>query len=41
MDMPEDTLSMSERLACEAVGLVRITYRRLPAAQIRTIRTPR
>ena len=27
------TLSMSERLACKAVGLARSTYRRLPAAQ--------
>ena len=28
-----DTLSMSERLACKAVGLARSTYRRLPADQ--------
>jgi hypothetical protein len=27
------TLSMSERLACKAVGLARSTYRRLPVAQ--------
>ena len=27
------TLSMSERLACKAVGLARSTYRRLPLAQ--------
>jgi hypothetical protein len=27
------TLGMSERLACKAVGLVRSTHRRLPAAQ--------
>jgi putative transposase len=31
--MLKDTLSMSERLACKAVGLARATYRRLPAAQ--------
>jgi hypothetical protein len=31
--MLEDTLSMSERLACKAVGLARSTYRRLPVAQ--------
>jgi len=31
--MLTDTLSMSERLACRAVGLARSTYRRLPAAQ--------
>jgi putative transposase len=31
--MLKDTLSMSERLACKAVGLARSTYRRLPAAQ--------
>ena len=31
--MLRDTLSMSERLACEAVGLARSTCRRLPAAQ--------
>jgi putative transposase len=30
--MLKDTLSMSERLACKAVGLARSTYRRLPAA---------
>ena len=27
------SLSMSERLACKAVGLARSTYRRLPVAQ--------
>jgi putative transposase len=32
LDMLKDTLSMSERLACKAVGLARSTYRRLPAA---------
>ena len=32
---PRGTLSMSERLACKAVGLARSTYRRLPAAQTR------
>jgi putative transposase len=31
--MLKDTLSMSERLACTAVGLARSTYRRLPMAQ--------
>ncbi|WP_415624249.1 DDE-type integrase/transposase/recombinase, partial [Mycobacterium intermedium] len=31
--MLKETLSMSERLACKAVGLARSTYRRLPAAQ--------
>jgi transposase InsO family protein len=31
--MLKDTLSMSERLACTAVGLARCTYRRLPVAQ--------
>jgi putative transposase len=31
--MLKTTLSMSERLACKAVGLARSTYRRLPAAQ--------
>ena len=31
--MLKDTLSMSERLACKAVGLARSTYRRLPLAQ--------
>jgi hypothetical protein len=33
VDMLKDTLSMSERLACNAVGLARSTYRRLPQAQ--------
>ncbi len=33
VDMLKDTLSMSERLACMAVGLTRSTYRRLPLAQ--------
>ncbi|MGV7348534.1 IS3 family transposase [Mycobacterium kansasii] len=33
VDMLKDTMSMSERLACKAVGLPRSTYRRLPAAQ--------
>jgi len=33
VDMLKDTLSMSERLACKAVGLARSTYRRLPVAQ--------
>jgi hypothetical protein len=33
VDMLKNTLSMSERLACKAVGLARSTYRRLPAAQ--------
>jgi hypothetical protein len=32
VDMLKDTLSMSERLACKAVGLARTTYRRLPLA---------
>ncbi|BCI80760.1 hypothetical protein MTY66_23850 [Mycolicibacterium sp. TY66] len=32
MDMLKDTLSMSERLACKAVGLARSTYRNLPMA---------
>ena len=31
--MLKDTLSMSERLACKAVGLARSTHRRLPQAQ--------
>ena len=31
--MLKDTLSMSERLACKAVGLARSTYRRLPIGQ--------
>ena len=31
--MLKNTLSMSERLACKAVGLARSTYRRLPMAQ--------
>ena len=30
--MLKDTLSMSERLACKAVGLARSTYRNLPMA---------
>ena len=34
--MLKGTLSMSERLACKAVGLARSTYRRLPAAQTPT-----
>ena len=33
VDMLTTTLSMSERLACKAVGLTRSTYRRLPQAQ--------
>ena len=33
VDMLKETLSMSERLACKAVGLARSTYRRLPLAQ--------
>nr|WP_163887619.1 IS3 family transposase [Mycolicibacterium hippocampi] len=33
VDMLKATLSMSERLACKAVGLARSTYRRLPLAQ--------
>ena len=33
VDMLTTTLSMSERLACKAVGLARSTYRRLPLAQ--------
>src|ERR1700694_2525881 len=32
VDMLKDTLSMSDRLACKAVGLARSTYRRLPLA---------
>jgi putative transposase len=32
VDMLKDTLRMSERLACKAVGLARSTYRRLPLA---------
>ena len=31
--MLRDVLSVSERLACKAVGLARSTYRRLPLAQ--------
>src|SRR6202795_869011 len=31
--MLKDTLRMSERLACKAVGLTRSTYRRLPIGQ--------
>ena len=31
--MLKQTLSMSERLACKAVGLARFTYRRTPIAQ--------
>jgi putative transposase len=31
--MLKDTLCMSERLACKAVGLARSTYRWLPVAQ--------
>jgi putative transposase len=34
--MLKDTLSMSERLACKAVGLSRSTHRRLPQAQTPT-----
>lgn len=34
--MLKDTLSMSERLACKAVGLARSTHRRLPQAQTPT-----
>jgi putative transposase len=34
--MLTNTLSMSERLACKAVGLARSTYRRLPVAQTHT-----
>ncbi|MGB8386960.1 IS3 family transposase [Mycobacterium sp.] len=33
VDMLTTTLSMSERLACKAVGLARSTYRRLPVTQ--------
>jgi hypothetical protein len=33
VDMLKTTLSMSERLACKAVGLARSTYRNLPMAQ--------
>jgi putative transposase len=33
VDMLKETLGMSERLACKAVGLARSTYRRLPIAQ--------
>ena len=33
VDMLKDVLSMSERLACTAVGLARSTYRNLPHAQ--------
>ncbi|MGV7441254.1 IS3 family transposase [Mycobacterium kansasii] len=36
VDMLKATLSMSERLACKAVGLARSTYRRLPLAQTPT-----
>jgi hypothetical protein len=32
VDMLKETLSMSERLGCKAVGLARSTYRRLPLA---------
>ena len=35
VDMLKKTLSMSERLACKAVGLARSTYRNLPIAQTR------
>ena len=31
--MLKSTLSMSERLACKAVGLAGFIYRRLPVAQ--------
>jgi putative transposase len=41
VDMLKDALSMSERLMCNAVGLARSTYRNLPQAQTRPIRTPR
>ena len=34
------TLSMSERLACKAIGLARSTYRRLPVAQTLPIPMP-
>ena len=34
--MLKETLSMSERLACKAVGLARSTYRRLPLSQTPT-----
>ncbi len=34
--MLKETLSMSERLACKAVGLARSTYRRLPLCQTPT-----
>ncbi|MBS4728251.1 transposase [Mycobacterium sp. SM1] len=33
MDMLKEVVSMSERLACKAVGLARSTYRRTPVAQ--------
>lgn len=33
VDMLKDTMRMSERLACNAVGLARSTYRRLPQSQ--------
>ena len=33
VDMLTETVSMSERLACKAVGLARSTHRRLPQAQ--------
>ena len=33
VDMLTTTFSMSERLACKAVGLARSTYRRRPQAQ--------
>jgi putative transposase len=33
VDMLKDTLSMSERLACKAVGLARSTYHHLPVRQ--------
>ncbi|MCA2317714.1 IS3 family transposase, partial [Mycobacterium sp. WUMAC-025] len=36
VDMLKETLGMSERLACKAVGLARSTYRRLPLAQTPT-----
>ena len=41
VDMLKDTLSMSERLACKAVGLARSTYRRLPLAETPADPTPR
>ena len=41
VDVLKETLSMSQRLACKAVGLARFTYRRLPVAQTPPFRMPK